>query len=85
MLSGVNDVTADQVGLYHFTTQTNQVLEGTSVVDIGYHYVATDLHGNPLDSNGDGIPDSISEDPLGNGLPYNGNKLSPRNRLSATR
>lgn len=68
---GAGDVTADQIGLYHFTTQTNQVPEGTSVVDIGYHYVATDTYGNPLDSNGDGIPD-YQEDPIGNGLPYNG-------------
>jgi hypothetical protein len=36
-------------------------------VDIGYHYVATDTNGIPLDSNGDGIPDYI-EDANGNGL-----------------
>jgi hypothetical protein len=58
--------TADQLGLYHFTTQTNQIPETNSVVDIGYHYVATDQYGNPLDSNGDGIPDYL-EDPAGNG------------------
>jgi hypothetical protein len=62
---------ANLLGLYHFTTQTNQIPEGTSVVDIGYHYVATDTNGIPLDSNGDGIPDYL-EDPLGNGLSYNG-------------
>jgi len=59
--------TADQVGLYHFTTQTNQVPETNSIVDISYHYVATDTNGVPLDSNGDGIPDYI-EDANGNGL-----------------
>lgn len=58
--------TADQVGLYHFTTQTNQAPETNAVVDIGYHYVATDQYGNPLDFNGDGIPDYL-EDPAGNG------------------
>ena len=63
--------TADQMGLYHFTTQTNQIPETNSIVDIGYHYVATDTNGVPLDSNGDGVPDYI-EDPLGNGSPYNG-------------
>ena len=36
-------------------------------MDIGYHYVATDAYGNPLDSNGDGIPDYL-EDVNGNGL-----------------
>ena len=60
-------VTADVAGLYHFTTQTNQLIEGSSRVDIAYHYVATDANGNPLDDNGDGIPDYIS-DPNGNGL-----------------
>lgn len=57
---------ASLLGLYHFTTQTNQTPEGTNIVDIGYHYVATDQYGNPLDSNGDGIPDYL-EDPAGNG------------------
>ena len=59
--------TADLVGLYHYTVQTNQVPETNSVVDIGYHYVATDAYGNPLDTNGDGIPDYL-EDVNGNGL-----------------
>ena len=34
---------ASQVGLYHFTTQLSQVEEGTSRVDIGYHYVAVGI------------------------------------------
>jgi hypothetical protein len=75
--------TADQVGLYHFTVTTNQAVEGASQVSIGYHYVATDQYGNPLDTNGDGIPDYL-EDANGNGIydagdlgdwlvnPYNG-------------
>jgi hypothetical protein len=58
---------ANLLGLYHFTTQTSQVPETNSIVDIGYHYVATDDNGVPLDSNGDGIPDYI-EDANGNGL-----------------
>ena len=53
--------------LDYFTTQINQAPETNAVVDIGYHYVATDAYGNPLDSNGDGIPDYL-EDPIGNGL-----------------
>ena len=55
LLADHGSVTADQIGLYHFTTQTNQTAEGTSQVNIGYHYVALDAYGNPLDSNGDGI------------------------------
>jgi hypothetical protein len=55
------DLTADKIGLYHFTTQTNQVPETNSVVDIGYHYVATDANGKPLDTNGDGIPDYLAD------------------------
>ncbi len=59
--------TADQVGLYHYTTQTNQVKEANSIVDIGYHYVAMNASGSPLDSNQDGIPDYL-EDANGNGI-----------------
>jgi hypothetical protein len=66
-LINVGGITADQVGLYHFTTQTNQTVEGSSTVDIGYHYVATDAYGNPLDTDGDGVPDYL-EDTNGNGV-----------------
>ena len=50
---GAGSTTADQVGLYWYTTQTNQVPQGASQVDLGYHYRATDSYGNPLDDNGD--------------------------------
>ena len=59
--------TADLAGLYHYTTQTSEVIESNSVVDIGYHYVALGANGLPLDTNGDGIPDYL-EDANGNGL-----------------
>lgn len=58
--------TADQFGLYHFTVQTNQITETNSITDIGYHYVAVDSNGNPLDTDGDGVPDYL-EDANGNG------------------
>ncbi len=63
--------TSDQVGLYEFTTQTNQTPEGTNIVDIGYHYVATDTNGNPLDTYVPGIPNYIV-DAQGNGVDTNG-------------
>jgi hypothetical protein len=50
---------ATNAGLFHFTTTTNQV-------DIGYHLVAADANGNPLDYDGDGSPDYF-EDRNGNG------------------
>jgi hypothetical protein len=77
--------TADQVGLYHFTTQTNQMKETNSVVDIGYHYVAVDGYGNPLDTDGDGMPDYL-EDSNGNDIYDTGDLgnwlISPFNGLT---
>jgi hypothetical protein len=70
-LINTGSITANLLGLYHFTTQTNQVKETNSVVDIGYHYVAVGANGFPLDSNGDEIPDYL-EDANGNGLVDNG-------------
>ena len=67
-LVNAGSATANQFGFYYFTTQTNQVPETNSVVDIGYHYVATDSNGNPLATFNDGIPDYL-DDTDGNGLP----------------
>ncbi len=58
---------ASAAGLYHCTTQTNQTKEAATTVDIGFHYVASDLSGLALDSDGDGFPDD-SEDANGNGV-----------------
>lgn len=57
---------AAQIGLYHFTTTTNQVKEANSTNDIGFHYVAADASGQPLDTDGDGLADYL-EDSNGNG------------------
>jgi len=66
-LGDFGDRSATDVGLYHYATPANDGIEGNSTVDIGFHYVATDGNGNPIDSNGDGIPDYL-EDPNGNGV-----------------
>jgi hypothetical protein len=59
--------TADLAGLYQFTTATNSVKETNSVVDIGIHYVAVNAGGQPIDTDGDGVPDYL-ENWTGNGL-----------------
>ena len=62
--------TAAAAGLYHYTTQTDQSKD-SSTVDVGFHYVAVDEFGNPIDSDGDGTPDYL-EDANGNGTVESG-------------
>jgi hypothetical protein len=59
---------AASVGLYHFTTQTNQTKEGATRLDLGYHHVAV-TNGLPVDTDNDGLPDYQDEDADGDGLP----------------
>jgi hypothetical protein len=65
-LTNAGSTTADLLALYHYTMTTNQVKETNSWVDIGFHYVAVDGSGKPLDNDGDGVPDYL-EDKNGNG------------------
>lgn len=67
---------ANLVGLFWYTTKI-QGHERGGVVDIGYHYVALDANGNPIDSDGDGIPNYI-EDSNGDGV-YDAGDLSDLN------
>lgn len=47
---------ADLLGLYCHTTQTNQLLEANSIVDVGFHYPALDSNGDSVDPDSDGVP-----------------------------
>ena len=59
---------AANAALYQYTTQTNNVKEGSSTVDIGFHYVAANnSSGIPNDQDGDGLADYY-EDYNGNGI-----------------
>ncbi len=71
VLINAGNTNADKIGFYHYTTQTNQVKESNSIIDIGYHYLAAGANGLPLDSNGDGVPDYL-QDANGNGIVDNG-------------
>ncbi len=68
---------ATNAGLYHYTTLTNNVKETNTVVDIGFHYVATGTKGLPFDSDGDGVPD-YWEDLNGNGT-WEGTEINWQN------
>ncbi|MBL9170604.1 MAG: hypothetical protein JNN07_22925, partial [Verrucomicrobiales bacterium] len=67
-LINVGTTNANLIGLYHFTTTTNQVKETNTMADIGLHYPATSglTSTSALDSDGDGVPD-LFEDVDGDG------------------
>ena len=50
-------ITADNVGLYHFTCLTNQYKASDAWVNIGPHYVALNQYGALADYDSDGLPD----------------------------
>jgi hypothetical protein len=65
-LIGKGSTNANLLGFFYYTVQTNLVngyeeIEGTNIVSIGYHYVATDTNGIPLDNLWSGIPDYLTD------------------------
>jgi hypothetical protein len=71
-LINVGSCTADLAGLFHYTVTTNlvsgfEIKEANTPVDIGLHYVAVDSNGQPIDTDGDGVPDYLA-DANGNGV-----------------
>jgi hypothetical protein len=52
---------ATNLGLYHYTVTTNNVVEGTNIVSRGYHYVALGTNGLPLCTSGDGVADYLAD------------------------
>ncbi len=82
---------ATNATLYHYTSTTNQAIEDSLMVNIGFAFVATDTNGIPLCTPGDGIPDYLA-DTDGNGVYdagdycnwqqyYSPNGLTPANGL----
>ena len=69
-LRNLGSLSAAALGLYHFTTATNQAKEASSAVDFGFHYAAVTQYGNgevdAADTDFDGVAD-YREDANGDG------------------
>src|SRR5256885_385511 len=90
VLLNIGSRNATNAGLYHYTVTTNfvngqHVKETNSVVDIGFHYVAVDTNGVPIDTDGDTLPDYL-EARNGNGSfdPGESNWNNPAPTVSIT-
>ncbi len=59
--------TAASLGYYHYTTAAAQTPEGSSTLDMGFHFVVVNWTGAPIDSDNEGLADYL-EDSNGNGL-----------------
>jgi hypothetical protein len=82
-LTDVGSRQAWQAGLHHYTTQTNQVRELATTVDLGYHYVPLAANGLPHDFDGDGIPDYLDPDADNDGVSDVAELAMGRNPLGA--
>jgi hypothetical protein len=58
---------ATAAGLFFYTVTTNNVIDGTNMVSIGFHYVAVDSNNVPLGGESGGVSDYL-EDWSGNGV-----------------
>jgi hypothetical protein len=72
VLCNAGSTSASNVMLFHYTVTSNlvnnlQIKETNSVVDVNYHYVATDNNGIPIDTPDDGTADYL-EDTNGDGV-----------------
>lgn len=63
-LQDATGVQASELGLWHYTTRENQDKDGsfgTGLLDVGFHYVAVNSTGKPIDTDNDGIPDYVED------------------------
>jgi hypothetical protein len=83
-LYGAGSRSPADAGLYQYTTRTDQTKEGSETsghkVNIGVHYVAANIYGQPKDSDSDSIPDYV-EDANGNGA-VDSNETDPNNPVT---
>ncbi|HXJ41832.1 MAG TPA: hypothetical protein VNH18_21320, partial [Bryobacteraceae bacterium] len=83
LINADTSLTADTVGLYHYTVTTNlannlQIKETNSLLDIGFHAVAVDANGVPIDTDTGGAPDYL-ENPKGDGSTNNAGETNWKN------
>lgn len=52
---------ANLLGFAHHTTAANQTKESTSMVDIGFKYIAVNANSEPADADGDGFHDYLED------------------------
>jgi hypothetical protein len=57
-LQDATGVQASELGLWHYTTRVDQSKEGSlgsGLLDVGFHYVAVNSTGKPIDTDNNGV------------------------------